>query len=86
MFIRETKLTTAFTNYEKRDIKSTLKLLLVLLPVLGLLMGVGIGLIVGITKFEVSTDLFIKLGCAFLPAVVIFIFALRRYFNQIDTL
>jgi len=77
---------TAITHSNKMDIKSTLKLLLVLLPLFGLLLGVGLGLILGITKFETTFDLYIKIGTILLPAISLFIFAITYYFKKIDSM
>ena len=82
----EYNLNTVITNSDNKNIKSTLKLLLIFLPILGLLTGIGLGLILGATKFETNFDLYIKVGTVLLPAVSILIIALNRYFKQIDSL
>ena len=68
------------------SIKSTLKLLLILLPIFGLLAGIGLSLILGNTAFETTSDLYLKIAVVLLPTISIVILALSRYFKQIDSL
>ncbi len=77
---------TAVSHSNKTSIKSTLKLLLILLPIFGLLAGMGLGLILGNTAFETTSDLYLKIGVILLPTISIVILALNRYFKQIDSL
>ena len=85
-FRRELILDTAVIRSNKMSIKSTLKLLLILLPIFGLLAGIGLGLILGNTAFETTSDLYLKIGVVLLPTISIVILALNRYFKQIDSL
>ncbi len=82
---RELILDTAVIRSNKMSIKSTLKLLLILLPIFGLLAGIGLGLILGNTAFETTYDLYLKIGVVLLPTISIVILALNRYFKQIDS-
>ncbi|MDO6489651.1 hypothetical protein Q4506_11880 [Colwellia sp. 4_MG-2023] len=77
---------TAVIHSNKMSVKSTLKLLLILLPVFGVLTGIGLGLILGNTAFETISDLYLKIGAVLLPIIAIVILALTRYFKQIDSL
>ena len=77
---------TAVTHSNKTNIKFTLKLLLILLPIFGLLAGMGLGLILGNSSFESTSDLYLKVCVILLPTISIVIWALYRYFKQIDSL
>ena len=77
---------TAVSHSNKMSIKSTLKVLLILLPIFGLLAGTGLGLILGNSAFETTSDLYLKIAVVLLPTISIVILALNRYFKQIDSL
>jgi hypothetical protein len=85
-FFKGVILDTAITHSNKMDIKSTLKISLVLLPIFGLLLGVGLGLILGTQKFETTFDIYIKVATVLLPTVSLLILALTYYFKEIDSL
>ena len=74
------------THMNKVNNKATLKLLLIILPIFGLLVGIGLGLILGVSKFESTFDLYVKVGTILLPSISILIIAFSYFFKKIDTL
>ncbi len=77
---------TAVKHHEKKNSKFTLKFLLIFLPVLALLIGIGLGLVLATTPFATDFDLYLKVGIILLPVVFMLIIALNFYFKKIDSL
>jgi len=70
----------------KMSVKASIKLLLIILPIFGLLTGVGIGLIVGNSTYEAPFQLSGQIGAILCPSLALMIWGLNHLFKQINSI
>jgi len=68
------------------SVKASIKLLLIILPIFGLLTGVGIGLIVGNSTYEAPFQLYGQIGAILCPSLALMIWGLNHLFKQINSI
>ncbi len=74
------------TQFEKKQIKLTLKILLAGLPAVGAIFGYGIGIVMGQLNGINNPNLHWTLLGVTLPVVIVLGLILRHYFKQLDKL
>ncbi len=70
----------------KMSVKASIKLLLIILPIFGLLVGVGIGLIVGNSTYETLFQLYGQIGAILCPSLALMILGLSHLFKQVNSI
>ena len=70
----------------RNSVKATIKFLLIALPVFGLMVGVGLGLIVGNTTYSTPFQLYGQVVAIVFPSLAFMVLGLQQVFKQINSI
>lgn len=77
-------MTTSLKASERNDVKLMLKILIGLLPFVGMLVGFGTGLAMSWFEYATEADLYAKLLSMILPSTAVMALVQYYYFKKVD--